>query len=240
MTSSPMDALRPKAEPVRSHHTTFPLDETPISEGGLWVNARTDGIDWCDIVTKGGVVFGEVTRMGVAEQRAEQGNLDATAADAAPVGDYDDPTANLSGEWGRNQFVKARVFSRNPTNQYFQEVELRLRSTIAPHHCTGYEVFWRCLKTDEAYAEIVRWDGRIGAWKSLARKTGPEFGVKDGDVVEACIVGNVIRGYINGVEVTSAIDDTYASGAPGIGFNFGVGTTNVDHGFTSYEADTYD
>jgi len=26
----------------------------------------------------------------------------------------------------------------------------------------------------------------------------------------------------------------------GIGFNFGVGYTNVDHGFTSFEADTYD
>jgi len=240
MATSPMDGLRPTTAPVRSYRTDFPRDETPISEGGLWRNARTDGIDWCDVVTRNGVAFGEVTRMGVAEQRAEQGNLDAAAADAAPVGDYDDPTAVLGGQWGRNQFVKARVFSRNQTNQYFQEVEIRLRTTIEPHSCTGYEVFWRCLKTEEAYAEIVRWDGKIGAWKSLARKVGPEFGVKDGDVVEACIVGNVIRGYINGVEVTTATDDTYAGGAPGIGFNFGVGTTNVDHGFTEWEADTYD
>lgn len=240
MTTGPMDALRPASRPVRSYRTTFPLDETPISEGGMWLNARTDGIDWCDLVTKDGVVFGEVTRMGVAEQRAEQGNLDAGAEDAAPVGDYDDPTGNLTGEWGPNQFVRATVFSRNQTNRYFQEVEIRLRSTIAPHHCTGYEVFWRCLKTDEAYAEIVRWDGKIGAWKSLTRKTGAEFGVKDGDIVEACIVGNVIRGFINGVEVTAAVDDTYTTGAPGIGFNFGVGDTNVDHGFTSYEVDTYD
>lgn len=241
MTASPMDALRPSGAPVRSHSTTFPLDETPISEGGRWVNARTDGIDWCDVVTKGGVAFGEVTRMGVAEQRAEQGNLDLLAAEsAAPVGDYDDPTAVLGGTWGRNQFVKARVFSRNQTNGYFQEVEIRLRTTIEPHRCTGYEVFWRCLKTNEAYAEIVRWDGKIGAWKSLTRRTGSEFGVKDGDVVEACIVGNVIKGFINGIEVTSVTDDTYAEGCPGIGFNFGVGNTNVDHGFTSYEVDTYD
>lgn len=241
MTTGPMDALRPKGAPVRSYSTTFPLDETPISEGGLWVNARTDGIDWCDIVTRNGVAFGEVTRMGVAEQRAEQGNLDTSAAEsAAPVGDYDDPTAVLRGPWGRNQFVRARVFSRNQTNRYFQEVEIRLRTTIEPHRCTGYEVFWRCLKTDEAYAEIVRWDGKIGAWKSLARKTGPEFGVQNGDLVEACIVGNVIKGFVNGVEVTSVADDTYAEGCPGIGFNFGVGDTNVDHGFTSYEVDTYD
>jgi hypothetical protein len=146
----------------------------------------------------------------------------------------------VGGEWGPNQFVKARVFSRNQTNQFFQEVEIRLRTTIEPHRCTGYEVFWRCLKTDEAYAEIVRWEGTIGAWKSLARKTGPEFGVRDGDLVEACIVGNQIKGFINGEEVTSVGDDTYATGSPGIGFNFGVGNTNVDHGFTSWEVDTYD
>lgn len=241
MTTGPMDALRPAGAAVRSYGTTFPLDEAPISEGGMWVNAGSDGIDWCDVVTKNGVAYGEVTRMGVAEQRAEQGNLETSAPhSAAPVGDYDDPTAVLSGEWGRNQFVKARVFSRNQTNRYFQEVEIRLRTSITPHRCTGYEVFWRCLKTDEAYAEIVRWDGKIGAWKSLTRRTGPECGVKDGDLVEACIVGNAIKGFINEVEVTSVIDDTYAEGSPGIGFNFGVGDTNVDHGFMSYEVDTYD
>ncbi len=103
------------------------------------------------------------------------------------------------------------VFSRNQTNKYFQEVEIRLRTTITPHSCTGYEVFWRCLKTEEAYAEIVRWDGVIKTWKSLTRKVGPEFGVKDGDIVEACIIGNEIRGYINGVLVTAG-DRRYVHG----------------------------
>jgi len=236
--TSPMDALRPAKPPVRSHHTDFAQDETPISEGGLWLNARTDGIDWCDVITRNGVAIGEVTREGEAERRAEQGNLQD--ADAAPVGLYDDPTAVLGGTWGKNQFVRAQVYSRNQTNQYFQEVEIRLRTTITPHSCTGYEVFWRCLKTDEAYAEIVRWDGVIKTWQSLTRKVGPEFGVQDGDIVEACIIGNEIRGYINGVLVTSATDDTYTDGGPGVGFNFGVGNTNVDHGLMHFQADTYD
>jgi hypothetical protein len=43
-----------------------------------------------------------------------------------------------------------------------------------------------------------------------------------------------------GVEVISATDDTFDTGSPGIGFNFGVGDTNVDHGFTFFEVDTYD
>jgi hypothetical protein len=237
MTSQPS---RPDGTPVRSYRTRFELTEDPISEGGLWVNGRTDGIDWADVVTEDGLAHGGKVRMSVAERRAEQGNLeDSSGEDAAPEGDYDDPTAVLTGSWGRNQYVRATVFSRNQTEDYFQEVEIRLRTTILPHSITGYEVFWRCVKTENAYAEIVRWDGAIGTWKSLARSQGPQFGVTDGDVVEATYVGNRITSYINGVEVLSATDETYPDGGPGIGFNFGCGDTYVDHGFTSYEVDTY-
>ena len=49
----------------------------------------------------------------------------------------------------------------------------------------------------------------------------------------------MIRGFINGVEVISATDDVFARGSPGVGFNFFVSNTNVDHGFTSFEVDTY-
>jgi hypothetical protein len=235
---SQMSALRPARPPVRSYSTRFELDETPISEGGNWLNGRTDGSDWCDVVTRAGHAYGEVTRMAAAEHRAEQGNL-APQADA-PAGDYDDPTAVLAGPWGRNQFARATVFSMNPTDKYFQEVEIRLRSTITPHSCTGYEVFFRCLKTNDAYAEIVRWNGKIGDFTSLARRVGPEFGVRDGDVIEACVIGNDLKGFINGVEVISAADDRFSTGGPGVGFNFFVGDTNVDHGLSSFEVDTYD
>lgn len=228
-----MDAGRPRVS-ARSYSTRFQLDEDSISEGGLWVNGRKDGIDWADVTTKEGLAH------GTAGRRLEQGNmLSATAGVAVPEGDYDDPTALLAGAWGRNQHAKARVFSRNQTEEYFQEVELRLRSTITPHSCTGYEVFWRCLKTEKAYALIVRWDGPLGAWTVLARKRGSQYGVQDGDLVEATIVGNVIRSYVNGVEVLSATDDTYKAGNPGIGFNYGCGETYIDHGFTCYEVDTF-
>jgi len=59
-------------------------------------------------------------------------------------------------------------------------------------------------------------------------------------VIEATAVGNVLRGFINGVEVISATDDAFASGSPGIGFNFFVGDTNVDHDFRSFDVDTWD
>ena len=67
----------PKKTPVRSYKTEFKNNETPISEGGLWLNGRKDGIDWCDVLVKDGVAFGEVSRNRAAERRAEQASLGA-------------------------------------------------------------------------------------------------------------------------------------------------------------------
>jgi hypothetical protein len=230
----------PKKTPVRSYKTSFKKNETPISEDGLWLNGRKDGIDWCDVIVKNGEAFGEVSRNQVKELRAEQATLGAGAAAGAAVGDYDDPTAVLTGQWGPNQYGKVTVFSRNQTNKVFQEVQIRLRHNMKPKSCNGYEVFFRTLDTDEGYAEIVRWNGPVGGWTSLKKLIGKQFGVKDGDIIEASIVGNLITGYLNGVQKIQVVDDNIKSGTPGIGFNFGVGTTNADHGVTSFEVHTYD
>ena len=50
----------------------------------------------------------------------------------------------------------------------------------------------------------------------------------------------MIKGFINGEEKITVTDDTWKSGAPGVGFNFGVGDTYDDHGFSSFEVHTYD
>ncbi len=215
MTAQPLGA-RPQVTSARSYSTHFQLNENPISEGGKWINGAADGIDWHNVITRNGVAYGAVSK-----------------------GAYTDPTALLTGTWGRNQTARAKVFSRNQTEDYFQEVEIRLRSTLTPHRCTGYEVFWRCLKTRNAYVQIVRWNGPVADWTSLQKHTGARYGVKGGDLVEATIVGNVIRGYLNGTEVISATDDTYSAGKPGIGFNYGVGASNVDFGFSYYEVDSH-
>jgi hypothetical protein len=230
----------PKKPAVRSYRTEFRGNETPISEGGIWLNGKRDGIDWADVLMRDGRVYGEVTRMMAKERRVEQQVLGAGAAAGAAEGDYDDPTAVLTGSWGRDQYGRARVFSKNQTDKYFQEVEIRLRSSIKPHWCDGYEVFWRCLKTDGGYAEIVRWNGKIGDFTSLKKLVGKDYGVEDGDLIEAYIAGNVIKGYVNGKEMISAVDDRIQSGSPGVGFNFFVGNTNVDHGLTFFETHSYD
>jgi hypothetical protein len=199
---------------ARTYTTTFPLTEDPISEGGKWINGRTTGLDWFDAATTSGKVFGEVS-----------------------TGAYTDPTAILSGSWGPNQDVSAVVYSLNPTASYYQEVELRLRTSIAAHSITGYEVLFRCLKTGSAYCQIVRWNGPVTDFAYTSGScSGATCGVATGDTVRATIVGNVITAYINGRQIAQATDTTYTSGNPGVGFNYGVGATNADFGFTSYTA----
>ena len=103
--------------PVRSYSTEFPHDEAPISENGMWLNGLSDGVDWSDVEVKDGVAYGAYARNSEAEARAEQGNLETAEA----TGDYDDPTAMLTGDWGADQYLSGRVFIRNQTEEYFQE-----------------------------------------------------------------------------------------------------------------------
>ena len=102
LKASPTDERRLKGKSVKSYSTRFQLNEDPISEGGRWINGRKDGNDWYDVITKNGVAYGAVTK-----------------------GDYTDPTALLKGEWGKNQHGKGKVISRNQTEKYYQEVEIR-------------------------------------------------------------------------------------------------------------------
>lgn len=224
-----------RQESVRSYRTTFALDEEPISEHSMWRNGRTDGIDWADVISRGGVAFGEVTRLGLGGHRGVREPGAPSGYRFPPVSDFDDPTALLAGRWGRDQAVKAVVFSRRPTEEYRQEIEIRLRSGMAEHWCFGYEVLWRCVKAKGAYAEIVRWNGKLGDFSRLESLAGLKYGVGEGDEVEASIEGSVIVGRINGVEVIRAKDDAFHEGSPGFGFNSGAGSTNVDHGLRYFE-----
>jgi hypothetical protein len=202
------------APPVGEYATTFPLTENPISEGGVWLNGRTDGVDWYNVLTNGtiGYAYGEVT-----------------------TGEYTDPTAILKGTWAADQGAEGVVYVQNPPTNCWPEVEIRLRSTITAHRITGYEIYWG-VRTDQAYVTIVRWNGALSNFTTLKELNGTQYGAKNGDVVKATIVGNVIKGYQNGVEVISVTDNTFATGNPGMGFDYGCGTRNVDFGFTSFQA----
>jgi hypothetical protein len=196
---------------------TPPASEDPLSENGSWLNGAANGLDWANVRTFHGLAIGAQPDFGPR---------------------YGDSTALLTGPWGPDQTVEATVHTVNQRNTEWEEVELRLRSTITPHRSTGYEIAFRCLKSSEAYAGIGRWNGPLGDWTGLATSKGAQYGVKDGDRVKATIVGNLITGYINGVPVVQATDNTYLTGAPGIGLFLSNGPAlhQFDFGFTTFKA----
>jgi hypothetical protein len=204
------------------YSTNFPRAENPISEGGKWYNGQTNGLDWANVRTTPGLAFG--TEIGGSRPEPQK---------------YDDSTALLEGTWGPNQTVEGTVHSvnQNQDGKVWEEVELRLRSSVSPHNCTGYEIMFRCSKTPKAYCNIARWEGPLGKFTMLKQTEGSEYGVKDGDVVKASMIGKILSVYINGVQVIQISDDRFASGSPGIGYYL-AGATDVigNFGFSSFMA----
>jgi hypothetical protein len=204
-----------------TYTTHFPLTENPISEGGKWECGRTVGLDWVDIETIPGRAFG--LQLG--------------------TGGFDDATALLTGAWGPNQVAQGTVFCTiTPRNQRVEkELSLRLRSSLSAHSCTGYEINFRCTNGTDAFAEIVRWEGPFSDFSNLIHHDGREYAIRDGDVIKATIIGNVISGYINGWKVVEVTDNTFATGQPGMGIwlrGYEGNTTalNHDYGFSDFMA----
>ena len=193
---------------VHTYATRFPLTESPISEGGRWINGKTVGIDWGDISTTPGFAIGT----------------------AGPK-HFADATALLKGDWGPTQSAEAVVVSKSVYS--YPEVSLRLRSSLSAHRCTGYEISNSLRKGKSAYLIIVRWNGPLADFTYLVQVGGEKYGVTTGDVVKATIVGNVITAYKNGVELAHVTDNTYSTGNPGMGFNEGI---NGEYGISSFTA----
>jgi hypothetical protein len=150
---------------------------------------------------------------------------------------YSDPTAILAGSWGADQYIEGIVYSAGPNPSQYEEVELRLRTTITAHSITGYEIFNRCLRGDAAsYLIIAKWPGPLATNASdftiLFSQTGPDWGVRDGDVVSAEIIGDTITVRVNGVLKATVVDPSpVPSGSPGIGMNYGAGQTPLNYGW---------
>ncbi len=204
---------------ARTYSTTFQATENPISENGMWINGAATGLDWCNVQTSSGFAWG---------------------VGPCPT-PYSDPTAILTGAWGPDQSVEATAHVVSPNPAYYQEIELHLRRNMSAHVATGYEINFG---VSHAYVEIVRWNGPRGNFTYLgpscnypqvcARVTG--FTIRNGDVAKASITGDTIRVYVNRVLIASARDSTFASGNPGMGFNFGCGSTYGSHGWSSFSA----
>jgi hypothetical protein len=207
--------------PPRTYKTNFAANENPISENGNWINGKTNGLNWSDISTSNGMATGH-----------QKGNVH-----------YKDATALLTGAWGADQMAKATVFCDKTYITDYPEVELRLRSSLTAHKCSGYEIaFSAAGKTSKAYVMLVRWNGPVGDFTVLKQPFGPQYTVVNGDVVKATMIGNTLTAYINGIKVAHAEDTTCKSGSPGMGFNFDWADSsapkgkNSSYGFTDFTA----
>jgi hypothetical protein len=235
----------------RVYKSIFPLTENPISEGGNWINGATTGVDWKDMQTTPGLVFGPVNF--------------ATST-------YNDATAVLSGSWRGDQRVETVVKSLNQVNGTtdFEEIEHRLRTTITANSIKGYEVNWACMHNGLQYHQIGYWYGPIGVQGGCALGCAFDavpnsinsagngmtaaqgfLGIYDGDTVGSQIVGNRITTWIvygpnsptPGVkQILEDFNDTggtggaakFQTGAPGVGHWYHSTSGAVsDFGFTS-------
>ena len=200
---------------AKPYSTTFSMTQNPISENGYWINGKTTGLDWANVQTTPGLAFG------------------SAISTSTP---YNDPTAVLAGSWSSNQKVQAVVRTVNQNSSIFEEVELRLRTTITAHSITGYEFNFRATADGTQYVQIVRWNGPFGNFTALDSRSGP--GLHNGDIVSATAVGTTLTAFINGVQIVQVTDSTFTYGNPGLGFYNQGGTlaNNSDFGFTSFTA----
>jgi len=195
---------------ANTYSTNFPKAENPISENGHWFNGKLDGTSWKDVQTTPQFAF------GVSETES-----------------YDDPTAILKGTWAPDQLAEATVRVITTDNlKPWHEVELRLRTMVAPKKITGYEVTCSVLAT-EPYVEIVRWNGPLSSFSYIARNR--KDSCRTGDILEADIIGSTITVRLNHKVIVSGTDQTFASGNPGIGFYQAGGPINT-YGFTQFMA----
>lgn len=205
---------------VRSYSTVFdlqsnPLSETPISEGGVWISAGARTAQtWLDVKMLP--------------------NL-ACAAGVSPSPPYNDPTAIVNGPWAANQRAGGVVFMATEESGFNQEVELRLRTTIQPTRISGYEMLFRCFNSSNWYTDIVRWNGPLNDFDVLEHQTsGP--GLTNGSVIEATIIGDLIKVYVNGQLVNSHDISGDSSPVSGLGpakyISGSVGMGMFQHGQT--------
>jgi hypothetical protein len=203
---------------MRSYTTKFPATENPISENGIWVNGAVTGVEWYNMRTTPNLAYGTMPGNGTGSAQ------------------YADATAVLGGTWGANQDASATiaVTSASSTSGVYEELEIRLRTTITANSITGYEINTSIATGQNSYIEIVRWNGALGSFTILGEWDGVGSSV-NGDVMRATAVGSLISVYRNGTLIGTATDTTYPTGSPGIGaFLQGATGVNANYGLSAF------
>jgi len=205
--------------------TTFPATENPISQGGVWISGHAAG-NGC--FTSPAFCFGDVqTTPGKAF-----GTVVSSSCSGVVGQDCNDSTAILKGTWNKVQMVEGIVYTNGTLTNGFDEVELRLLTTISTNSITGYEI--NCSVSGGNYMGLVRWNGPLGQFTGIA--VNNSVGCTNGDDLKATVDanGNFTITKNGAVELTGR-DTTYTSGSPGMGFYTFSGNLS-DFGLKSFTA----
>jgi len=207
-----------------SYSTDFLGNETPLSEGGKWIDGKSEGLDWNNVQSAAGKAY-------------------ASILSGATGNRYDDSIAHLDPAFlacNANQYAQGTVYRAagySPTSGH--EIELLLRFEITPHDAHGYEVLWGI----SGYIALVKWNGASGSYNAIY-DPGPGSipAPNDGDVLRAEISGNSLVVKRNGSIVSGFPRDisgtglsTWDSGQPGIGFWPVDSATPANYGWKHYE-----
>lgn len=142
-----------------TYTTNFPLLENPIYEQGAWISGGVAGINWTNVRTTPGIALGTMP-----------GNASGDAQ-------YADSTAVLAGTWGPDQTAQATISVSNASDDpgVFEEVELRLRTTITPVFDYRLRGQLFCLHQPEQFLspncsmERITWQLYLTGWRHHTR-----------------------------------------------------------------------
>jgi hypothetical protein len=175
-----------------NYQTSFPDTENPLSQSGEWTNGGTTGLDWNNCQSKPGFAFGTQPGTKIA----------------------DDSICLMPGAWNANQSAQITLKINSTSNASTELEEVWLRTTIAAHSLTGYEIFCS-ISPDNPFLRISRWNGAKGDYTVLATASTT---CVDGDVLKATVSGSTFTVYKNGTSKLIVTDSKFTSGAPGMGF----------------------
>ena len=196
-----------------SYSTTFSTIENPLSDGGAWHHTPNQ---WANIAVVSGPDRAVGTQTGADGFNNSYAYLTGFSPDVIEQATiYKDPT--IAGD---------------PNGSH--EAELLLRVNDTSSSVQAYECN---ISFDGAYAQIVRWNGPLGNFTYLdGVSVVAAFGraPQTGDIFSASIVGSTITVWLDGVQLMTTSDSTYATGNPGIGMWLHDGYDPTKFAFTNY------
>jgi hypothetical protein len=210
--------------------TVFPVQENPISQGGIWMNGLADGLDWNNVRTTANGAVGASDTFYLSARYAD---------DVAHI--KSSYRAFTAAQWAQATVYKAGGYSGGGGSH---ELELLLRWDITAHNARGYECSIGINSVGDTYAFIVRWEGAAASYTALIDPyhgvgswTNAPTPLADGDVMYAEIsAGGVMKLKQNGITLFSYTDSTWSSGQPGLGFWPVDGATAISAGWKNFSA----